>query len=48
MLMFGWNVGTVAISMVLARVLDPDIRSGILEDFWSVLFWCRFYRNIDY
>jgi len=42
MLMFGWNVGTVAISMVLARVVDPDIKSGILEDFGLSYFGVAF------
>jgi ESS family glutamate:Na+ symporter len=42
MLMFGWNVGTVAISMVLVRVLDPDIQSGVLEDFGLSYFGIAF------
>jgi ESS family glutamate:Na+ symporter len=33
MLLFGWNTGSVAMSMVLVRVLDPDLQSGVLEDF---------------
>lgn len=42
MLMFGWNVGTVAISMVLVRILDPDIQSGVLEDFGLSYFGVAF------
>jgi ESS family glutamate:Na+ symporter len=42
MLMFGWNVGTVAVSMVLVRVLDPDIQSGVLEDFGLSYFGVAF------
>jgi ESS family glutamate:Na+ symporter len=33
MLLFGWNTGSVATSMVLVRVVDPDMQSGVLEDF---------------
>ncbi len=33
---------TVAISMVLARVVDPDIKSGILEDFGLSYFGVAF------
>lgn len=31
--MYGWNTGSVATSVVLLRVLDPDMRSQIIEDF---------------
>lgn len=31
--MFGWNTGTVATSVVLLRIIDPDMRSQIIEDF---------------
>lgn len=41
-LMFGWNTGTVAMSLVLVRVVDPDIRSGVLEDFGISYFGIAF------
>lgn len=31
--MYGWNTGTVATSVVLLRIIDPDMRSQIIEDF---------------
>lgn len=42
MLMFGWNTGSVAMSMVLVRVLDPDMASGVLEDFGISYFGIAF------
>lgn len=42
MLMFGWNTGSVAMSMILVRVLDPDIASGVLEDFGISYFGIAF------
>jgi glutamate:Na+ symporter, ESS family len=42
MLMFGWNTGSVAMSMVLVRVLDPDMVSGVLEDFGISYFGIAF------
>lgn len=42
MIMFGWNTGSVAMSMVLIRVLDPDMRSGVLEDFGLSYFGVAF------
>lgn len=41
-LMFGWNTGTVAMSLVLVRVVDPDIQSGVLEDFGISYFGIAF------
>lgn len=42
MLMFGWNTGSVAMSMVLVRVIDPDMQSGVLEDFGVSYFGIAF------
>lgn len=42
MILFGWNTGTVAISMILVRVLDPDMRTGALEDFGISYFGVAF------
>ncbi len=42
MLMFGWNTGSVAMSMVLVRVLDPNMQSGVLEDFGISYFGVAF------
>lgn len=42
MLMFGWNTGSVAMSMVLVRILDPDMQSGVLEDFGISYFGIAF------
>lgn len=42
MIMFGWNTGSVAMSMVLVRVLDPDMQSGVLEDFGISYFGVAF------
>lgn len=42
MLMFGWNTGSVAMSLVLVRVLDPNMRSGVLEDFGISYFGVAF------
>lgn len=41
-LMFGWNTGNVAMSMVLVRVVDPDMQSGVLEDFGISYFGIAF------
>ena len=40
--MFGWNTGSVAMSMVLVRVIDPDMQSGVLEDFGISYFAVAF------
>lgn len=42
MVVFGWNTGTVATSMLLVRVIDPDMRSGVLEDFGISYFGVAF------
>ncbi len=42
MIMFGWNTGSVAMSMVLVRVLDPNMQSGVLEDFGISYFGVAF------
>ncbi len=42
MIMFGWNTGSVAMSMVLVRVLDPNMESGVLEDFGISYFGVAF------
>ncbi|MCA9507369.1 MAG: hypothetical protein KC505_02980 [Myxococcales bacterium] len=42
MLLFGWNTGSVAMSMVLVRVLDPSMKSGVLEDFGISYFGVAF------
>ena len=42
MLMFGWNTGSVAMSMVLVRVIDPDMATGVLEDFGISYFGIAF------
>lgn len=42
MILFGWNTGTVAISMILVRVLDPDMRTSALEDFGISYFGVAF------
>ncbi|HXW53043.1 MAG TPA: sodium/glutamate symporter, partial [Myxococcota bacterium] len=41
-LMFGWNTGSVAMSMVLVRVVDPEMSSGVLEDFGISYFGIAF------
>ncbi len=41
-LMFGWNTGSVAMSMVLVRVVDPDMSSGVLDDFGISYFGIAF------
>jgi len=41
-LMFGWNTGSVAMSMVLVRVVDPEMISGVLEDFGISYFGIAF------
>lgn len=41
-LMFGWNTGNVAMSMVLVRVIDPDMATGVLEDFGISYFGIAF------
>jgi glutamate:Na+ symporter, ESS family len=41
-LMFGWNTGSVAMSMVLVRVVDPDMTTGVLEDFGISYFGIAF------
>jgi ESS family glutamate:Na+ symporter len=33
MTVFGWSFGTVATSIMLLRVIDPDLKSPVLEDF---------------
>lgn len=30
---FGWNMGVVAIGIILLRIVDPDMKSGTLEDY---------------
>lgn len=42
MLMYGWNTGSVATSMLLVRILDPDMTTGILEDFGVSYFGIAF------
>ncbi|HXW60206.1 MAG TPA: sodium:glutamate symporter, partial [Myxococcota bacterium] len=42
MILFGWNTGTVAISMILVRVLDPDMKTGVIEDFGISYFGVAF------
>ena len=42
MLMFGWNTGSVATSMILIRIVDPDMQSGALEDFGISYFGVAF------
>ncbi|MEM7589133.1 MAG: sodium/glutamate symporter [Myxococcota bacterium] len=32
-LMYGWNTGSVSTSLLLLRVIDPETRSQVLEDF---------------
>lgn len=41
-LMFGWNTGNVAMSMVLVRVVDPDMATTVLEDFGISYFGIAF------
>lgn len=31
--MYGWNTGSVATSVALLRVIDPDLKTPVLEDF---------------
>jgi ESS family glutamate:Na+ symporter len=31
--MFGWNTGSIATSVALLRVIDPDMKTPVLEDF---------------
>ncbi len=31
--MFGWNTGSIAISIVLLRIIDPNTKTSIMEDF---------------
>ena len=33
MLMYGWNMGSVGTSVTLLRVIDPDLKTPVLEDF---------------
>jgi glutamate:Na+ symporter, ESS family len=42
LLMFGWNTGSVATSVVLVRVIDPDMATGVLEDFGISYFGIAF------
>ncbi len=42
MILYGWNTGTVATSMLLVRVVDPDMKSGVLEDFGISYFGVAF------
>lgn len=39
---FGWNFGTVATSIMLLRVIDPDTRSSVMEDFSVSYFGIAF------
>lgn len=41
-LMFGWNTGNVAMSLVLVRVVDPDMATSVLEDFGISYFGIAF------
>jgi len=36
LVMYGWNTGSVATSIVLLRVIDPDMKTSIMEDFGLV------------
>ncbi len=31
--MFGWNTGSIAISIVLLKIMDPNMKTSIMEDF---------------
>ncbi len=39
---FGWNFGTVATSIMLLKVIDPDMRSMVMEDFSVSYFGIAF------
>ncbi len=39
---FGWNFGTVATSIMLLKVIDPDMRSPVIEDFSVSYFGIAF------
>lgn len=42
MAVFGWNFGTVATSVMLLRVIDPDMRTPVMEDFSVSYFGIAF------
>lgn len=42
MAVFGWNFGTVATSIMLLKVIDPDMRSPVIEDFSVSYFGIAF------
>ncbi len=42
MAVFGWNFGTVATSIMLLKVIDPDMRSPVVEDFSVSYFGIAF------
>jgi len=39
---FGWNFGTVATSIMLLRVVDPDMKTPVMEDFTVSYFGIAF------
>lgn len=42
--MYGWNTGSVATSVVLLRIIDPDMRSQIIEDFGLAYIGISFFE----
>lgn len=42
--MFGWNTGSVATSVALLRVIDPDLKTPVLEDFGLAYIGISFFE----
>lgn len=42
--MYGWNTGSVATSVVLLRIVDPDMRTQIIEDFGLAYIGISFFE----
>ena len=44
LMMYGWNTGSVATSLVLLRVVDPNMRAQIIEDFGLAYIGIAFFE----